>query len=239
MRATTDGGTEASDSDADPATGITAVITLDDANTALTGTYDRDVAASQGIDPTWDAGVVLQRVSLGDLVWVDANRDGLQDEGEPGIPGVVLVLTGPDGQPVTDVFGEVVAPVTTDDNGAYLFENLPVLGEGEQYTVRIDRDASAKALAPYVPTVMLEEGRGDRDSSTWTASTVAPLNRDGDHDPTLDFGFVTPEEVGGGDSTPPATGIPATGGTLPWATGIGALVLMALGLGLVLRRRTA
>ncbi|WP_434056445.1 SdrD B-like domain-containing protein [Georgenia sunbinii] len=26
-------------------------------------------------------------------MWVDSDRDGIQDEGEPGIPGVTLVLT--------------------------------------------------------------------------------------------------------------------------------------------------
>ncbi|MBN3585883.1 hypothetical protein JYB64_26180, partial [Algoriphagus aestuarii] len=51
-------------------------------------------------DPTLDFGFVRPMVSVGDYVWEDVDRDGLQGEGEPGIPGVVLVLTGPDGEPV-------------------------------------------------------------------------------------------------------------------------------------------
>src|SRR5699024_12866171 len=44
------------DSDADVDTGRTGVITLGDDNTAL---VDREgVKASEGIDPTWDAGVI-------------------------------------------------------------------------------------------------------------------------------------------------------------------------------------
>ncbi len=134
--------------------------------------------------------VPLKTVSVGDLVWVDTNRDGRQDPGEPGIPGVVLTLVGPDGQPVTDVDGRPVAPVTTDARGQYTFENLPALGGDQTYTVRIDRSASAAALEPYVPTTA---SQGDRagDSATWEASSEpGGLHDDGDRDPTLDFGFV-------------------------------------------------
>ncbi|MGC4110326.1 MAG: SdrD B-like domain-containing protein [Nocardioides sp.] len=134
--------------------------------------------------------VPLNKVSVGDFVWVDSNRDGRQSTGEPGIPGVVLRITGPDGLPVTDVYGNPVGPVTTDKNGKYTFENLPTLTGDQTYTVRIDKDASATALAPYVPT---KPGVGDRagDSSSWVATTVpGQLHGDGDRDPTLDFGFV-------------------------------------------------
>ena len=141
-------------------------------------------------DDTLDFGFVVPRVSVGDYVWVDTDRDGRQDAGEPGIPGVTLVLTGPDGKPVTDVFGSPVGPVVTDENGFYEFVNLPALPPGKAYTVTIDREASADALAPYVPTVA---NVGDRagDSSTWSARSGDLVN-DGDRDPTLDFGFVVP-----------------------------------------------
>jgi len=63
--------------------------------------------------------------SIGDFVWCDLNNDGLQDVGEPGIPGVVIVLTceGPD-----DVLGtadDFVASTTTDAGGGYLFTDVP------------------------------------------------------------------------------------------------------------------
>lgn len=63
------------DSDADANTGRTIVTTL----------------AWGETDLTWDAGIV-QLGSLGDRVWLDTNRDGIQDPGEDGIPGVTLVL---------------------------------------------------------------------------------------------------------------------------------------------------
>ncbi len=194
-------------------------------------------------DPTLDFGFVRPMVSVGDYVWVDTDGDGVQDEGEPGIPGVTLVLTGPDGEPVTDVFGHVVEPTVTDEDGRYTFAGLPVLEEGQSYTVAIDRDASAEALAPYVPTV---EGAGDDpsvDSSTWTATSVS-LTVDGDRDPTLDFGFVLAPDAPGSDTedtTPVGEGPADPDGTMP-VTGaaVGGLAVVALLLlvgGAVVRRR--
>lgn len=149
------------------------------------------------VDHTIDAGVHLPAsVSVGDYVWVDSDRDGIQDSGEPGIEGVVLVVTGPDGNPVTDVFGNPVGPVTTDGDGYYTFDNLPPLPAGEHYTVSIDRDdpSTVTALEPYVPTAPGQGGDRGQDSSTWTAES-GDLTSDGDRDPTLDFGFVTPPVI--------------------------------------------
>lgn len=65
---------------------------------------------------------------LGDFVWFDADKDGVQDTGEPGMGGVELTLqfAGQDG-----VFGTIAVPgddvfydTTTDANGAYSYGNL-------------------------------------------------------------------------------------------------------------------
>lgn len=53
--------------------------------------------------------------SLGNFVWQDLNNNGVQDAGEPGIAGVVVTLTNPDGSTIS---------TTTDANGAYQFTNL-------------------------------------------------------------------------------------------------------------------
>jgi DNA-directed RNA polymerase II subunit RPB1 len=55
------GSNDAADSDAASVDGLTRQIVLDDTNTALTTSYnDAEIHATQGIDPTWDAGVVLK-----------------------------------------------------------------------------------------------------------------------------------------------------------------------------------
>ncbi|MGP7815066.1 SdrD B-like domain-containing protein [Glutamicibacter soli] len=38
--------------------------------------------------------------ALGDCVWVDEDRDGIQDADEKGLEDVVLTIAGPDGNPV-------------------------------------------------------------------------------------------------------------------------------------------
>jgi len=94
------GGDDALDSDADPATGRTIVTTL---------TLGEN-------DPTWDAGLV-RPASLGNFVWDDLNGNGVQDAGEPGLPNVTVRLL--------DSGGNVLSTTTTNGSGAYQFGNLP------------------------------------------------------------------------------------------------------------------
>ncbi|MBK8952960.1 MAG: carboxypeptidase regulatory-like domain-containing protein [Chitinophagaceae bacterium] len=53
--------------------------------------------------------------SLGNFVWRDLNNNGLQDAGEPGISGITVTLTNPDGS---------TESTTTNATGAYQFTNL-------------------------------------------------------------------------------------------------------------------
>jgi hypothetical protein len=132
-------------------------------------------------DMTLDFGFVLPKVSVGNYVWVDTDRDGLQDAGEPGIAGVTLSITKADGSAVTNVFGAAVTTTTTDINGAYLFENLPV----GSYKVTVTDPAG------YIATTALAGSDRGLDSSTGNA-TSTNLTVDGASDLTLDFGFVSP-----------------------------------------------
>jgi hypothetical protein len=164
----------------------------DPAKDSSTGSATSDRLPAGANDPTLDFGFVRPRVSVGDYVWVDKDGDGRQDDGEKGIAGVTVTLTGPDGKPVTDVDGHPVAPVKTDKDGKYTFGDLPVLPAGEHYTVHVDN--GQPALDGYFPT---KPGVGDpaKDSSSGSA-TSGDLTDDGDRDPTLDFGFVQPVRVG-------------------------------------------
>ncbi len=69
----------------------------------------------------------LPPVDIGDRVWFDANRDGIQNAGETdnfiGIPVALL-----------DSNGTIVAQTVTDDNGLYLFEDMPA----QTYFLRFD-----------------------------------------------------------------------------------------------------
>src|SRR5581483_5354293 len=66
-----------------------------------------------------------QANSLSGFVFVDQNHSGDFDAGDTLVPGAVITLQDANGNPVTDLNGNVVAPETTDANGAYSFTNLP------------------------------------------------------------------------------------------------------------------
>ena len=102
------GSNDATDSDAAVATGLTTPVTL---------------TAGQNLS-TADAGLYLtgtsagtNAASIGNKVWYDSNNNGVQDAGEPGIPGVTVYLYAADG--VT-----WLAEAQTDATGAYAFGGL-------------------------------------------------------------------------------------------------------------------
>ncbi len=85
------------------------------------------LAENQNLD-TVDFGFAPEEEgtgSLGDTVYNDTNNNNQQDEGETGIPGVTVTLTGPgpDGQLGTP--DDTTQTTTTDNNGIYGFTNLP------------------------------------------------------------------------------------------------------------------
>lgn len=89
------------DSNPDPATGTTSCVAL----------------ASPQQRMTIDAGLILEeRAQVGDRIWHDLDRDGVQDHHEPGFAqaSVVLETCG----------GSVLQTATTDGNGRYLFDWL-------------------------------------------------------------------------------------------------------------------
>ena len=92
-------GSVVSDSDANPATGSSGVFLLG------IGETKTDI----------DAGVYSVS-SIGDQVWNDLNRDGLRDAGEPGIPGVELLLL--------DAQDNILASAVSADFGFYFFTDL-------------------------------------------------------------------------------------------------------------------
>ena len=80
-------------------------------------------APSTGVgEGAWWHGLVCTSAAassfaVGDRVWRDANANGVQDAGEPGLAGVPVTLF--------DSSGATVATTTTDGAGRYLFDRLP------------------------------------------------------------------------------------------------------------------
>ncbi|MBH0022899.1 SdrD B-like domain-containing protein [Salinibacterium sp. SWN248] len=162
--------------------------------------------------------------SISDTVWLDLNKDGVKDAGEPGLPDaeVTLVWFGPDG--VAGGGDDVTFVETTDSNGKYLFDGLP---EGN-YTATVDTttlpsgvtptfDADAGPNQPTAATVASGVGPNS------TTAVALPAATDLDN---IDFGYVGTGKIGdtvwldqNGDGIVDATepGIAEVVVTLTWA----------------------
>jgi fimbrial isopeptide formation D2 family protein/uncharacterized repeat protein (TIGR01451 family)/LPXTG-motif cell wall-anchored protein len=162
-------GDDASDSDPNPLGLVLLVAPSDGAN-----------SASEPDDPTIDAGLV-KLVSIGDYVWWDNNRDGLQTEGEPVVPGVTVNLY--------DAEGALVKSTTTDGEGFYSFNNL--FAESD-YTVEFVKPEGTWFTSQDTP----QDDAVDSDADLGTGRVDIVTPADGQNsletpdDPTIDAGLV-------------------------------------------------
>ena len=115
--------------------------------------------------------------SVGDFVWSDTNGNGIQDAGEPGIPGLTVTLTG------TTSTGAYSATTVTGANGAYSFTGLPA----GTYTV--------SAATPAGMTAAPVNASGSTPSNDSNGSGATVTLAAGEANTTIDIGFVPPRFV--------------------------------------------
>ncbi len=96
--------------------------------------------------------------SIGDLVFIDANRNDLFDTGDTKLAGVDLEL-------VRESDGAVIDTATTDGNGRYVFQNIAFTGD---YRVRVlaSNFLPGGALYTYVGSVNPSTDPNDDDNET-------------------------------------------------------------------------
>ena len=155
------GGDDTKDSDADPITGRTRSVTL----------------ASGENNVNLDAGYYIPTASLGNFVFVDANRNGIQDPSDSPLAGVVVTLLNANNSPITSV--------TTTTSGLYSFTGLT---PGVPYSV------SFAAPTGYVSTSALLGGDDTKDSDVdpVTGRTRSVTLANGENNLNLDAGFYLP-----------------------------------------------
>ena len=126
----------------------------------------------------------VKPVSLGNFVWFDANKDGIQDPDEVGVAGVTVTLDQPLGMdPVLDADGNVVKPVITDANGKYVFTNL-LPGPYELTFTIPDGYSETRRYAS-------DDSAVDSDGAqTW------PVLKQGEDDMTFDLGLIADGTIG-------------------------------------------
>jgi len=97
------------------------------------GTNDADITGANGNNTTnlfalaggenqtdLDAGLTGKPIFFGDFVWLDVNRNGLQDSGEGGLNGMEIFLKDNNGMIIQTTFSE--NNINTGEAGYYLFE---------------------------------------------------------------------------------------------------------------------
>jgi uncharacterized repeat protein (TIGR01451 family) len=161
-------GSEEVDSDADPITGRTGIIS----------------PAPSEVDLSWDAGF-YRPVTLGDTIWIDVNRNGIQDGGEPGLNGVTVRLHGAGSDDAfgtgDDITRQTITATSGQDDGRYLFEELPP----GRYRLTFDRPAGYRFTPPNV-------GDDDRDSDAdpTTGETAIYTLTSGERNLSIDAGLI-------------------------------------------------
>nr|MBP6385229.1 T9SS type A sorting domain-containing protein [Pseudarcicella sp.] len=160
---TADQGTDTNDSDVNPISATTPSVTL---------TGNTNVANT-------DAGFTTTKAALGNVVWYDADGDGVQGVNEAGIAGVTVTLYQADG--VT-----VLASAITDANGKYLFANL----EPGTYKVGFTTvPAALEFTQQTTPNNTNNQDNTNNDASPSTAITSTVVLSAGEIDLTVDGGL--------------------------------------------------
>jgi choice-of-anchor A domain-containing protein len=141
------------------------------------GAEPTDLGDGLNVNYTLDIGL-KGTSSIGDYVWNDLDKDGIQDASEPGLKNVTVTLTFPNGS---------TASTTTSSTGAYLFSNL---GPGT-YTVTF--------TTPTGKTITLQDQGGndgtDSDISTSTGAVSVVLSA-GENKTSIDAGYYKTSCVG-------------------------------------------
>ncbi len=113
---------------------------------------------------------IHKKYSLGDLVWDDINRDGIQDSDEQGVKDIEVILL--------DSNGNEINRTKTDENGSYIFEDLD------------NGDYQVKFTIPdgYMVTAQNAGDDDTKDSDPDSDGTVNVTIKDND-DFTIDMGI--------------------------------------------------
>jgi hypothetical protein len=134
------------------------------------------------------------RLGIGDRVWFDANGNGIQDDGEPGINGVRVTISPGFYANMLDPNSFVTSVITATSaagDGYYLFRPVDC---NVDYTIGVDMSTVPDGLAPTAIRI----GSDNAVDSDDPAGTVVNLPVTGfDYSNlTIDFGFTAPACTG-------------------------------------------
>lgn len=149
-------------------------------------------------DMSWDAGIVETSGSIGDYVWFDTNRNGIQDEIGTGIANVKVVLERNDSEDLKESSWVNLKETVTNEAGYYRFDGL---SEG-YYRVKFYLPDSYVTLPNQGNDAELDSD-GMRRDGDWSITRPFYLS-EGGYDMSWDCGIYDGNpgiEVNTGDTT--------------------------------------
>jgi valyl-tRNA synthetase len=106
--------------------------------------------------------------SIGDRVWEDTNRDGVQDAGELGLAGITVRL-------YDNTTNTVLATAITNATGNYLFSNLTTGAAGTNYQVGFTLPSAQFMFSPNNGAVT-DPSNSDANTTTGRSGTITLTN---------------------------------------------------------------
>jgi hypothetical protein len=144
-------------------------------------------------------------VQIGNRVWIDANRNGIQDADEQPVAGVTVRLY--------DAMGALAGTAITDATGTYTFSSnvtTPAAGDGSNvggglvagaaFTVKLDNPADYASGGPLAPYALTTADVATQGAAVNSKATLAgdyptiriPARQAGENNHTFDIGFAPP-----------------------------------------------
>ncbi|WP_425332240.1 MSCRAMM family protein [Amycolatopsis alba] len=136
-------------------------------------------------------------LQIGNRVWYDVDKDGIQDPGEPPVPGATVRLY--------DATGKLVSTTVTTSRGEYYFDNTNVPGgllPRTQYTIKVDKPEDYEPGGPLHQWYVTKNDAGpnrfiDSDGVVPAGGRfpekAVTTGGPGENNHTYDFGFNQPE----------------------------------------------
>jgi uncharacterized repeat protein (TIGR01451 family) len=129
-----------------PASAYQIKVTPPNGTTPTTSTIYSTTLTDGQVDLKGDFGFANGTGKIGDFVWYDADKDGVQDAGETGISNVIIELRGAGKDGLFNTSDDVIQLQTTDLSGKYLFGGL----DAGQYQINVLQSSLPAGTTPTV-----------------------------------------------------------------------------------------
>ena len=214
------------DSDPDPGTGVTPVVTVGPRAANLMPAADLGVVDADLVNNTVRAGLI-GAYAVGDLVWRDDNGNGVLDSGEDGLPGVRVELLDPQQR--------VLQRIVTTEGGHFAFDDLAAgtyqlrfFSPGEDLVLTSVRAGTNPAV--------------DSDAGPDGLTGTVVLGEENPADTTIDAGLTSPASLTASPTPAEATPVPvdthlSTTGGVAVSIPLAGLALVVSGLSCLLAAR--